>query len=158
MCFRDHSVTQVLVGLHRVGIVGLRDAIRRAEASGLEDRGELVDLMMEELAPRNYMPAHQLELYRTAVWREYLRSRGEDLSALYSEIPVTVRGPAGEGRDRFVERIASALAGFELRPEVTFEPSSGGGLELVVRDEPIADAGQSRRSLEAAIRRAVSDW
>ncbi len=38
MKFRDSSVTQVLVGLHRVGIVGLADAISAAESSGSADR------------------------------------------------------------------------------------------------------------------------
>jgi hypothetical protein len=156
--FRDPSVAQVLIGLHRVGIVGLRDAIRRAEASGFEDRERLVDLLMEELAPRNYIPEHQRELYRTAVWRELLRHRGEDISTLYSEIPVVVRGPAGEARDRFVGRVASALAEFELRPAVVFERSSEAGTQLIVRGEVIGDAGQSRRSLEVALRHAVSDW
>ena len=35
--------------------------------------------------------------YRRAVWREYLRHRGEDYWEFLSEIPVVVRGEANEG-------------------------------------------------------------
>ena len=84
------GVTQVLVGLHRVGVVGLDDALKRAEASGLEDREAKIDLMVEELKSDNFMPPGQTAAFRRALWREYLRRRNEDFSDYLSEAEVTV--------------------------------------------------------------------
>ncbi len=51
------GVASILVGLHRVGIVGLADALKQADASGLTEREELLDLMTERLLADNFVPA-----------------------------------------------------------------------------------------------------
>jgi hypothetical protein len=160
MRFKDHSVSQVLVGLHRIGIVGLADAIRAAEVSGLEEREPIVDLMSDHLATRNYIPERMSEEYRTALWREYLRHRGEDFSAFCSEAPVTLRGPSGPERDQFVELVNSVFASLELLPVIEFDPEHEEGQipQLEIRGEIVARGPQNRRSLERSVRESLSDW
>jgi hypothetical protein len=160
MRFKDASVTQVLVGLRRVGIVGLRDALQKAGATGARDRDAIVTSMLEALGPRNYIPEQQVEAYRVALWREYLRHEGRDFSEFYSEIPVTVRGAAGEKRERFVAVVESVLARLELRPVVTFVEAPAGAppAELVIQGETVARGSQDPKSIETAIRRSVSHW
>ncbi len=160
MRFADHSVTQILVGLHRVGVVGLRDALKLAEASGLDDREQLVDHMLGQLAGDNYIPDTQVETFRIALWRELLRHRGEDCSPFFSPLEVTVRGRPGEERDRFTELVRSVLAGFELRAVVTHEdhPGEGPSPQLLVGGDVVARGQQDRRRLEGAVRRSLTDW
>ena len=105
---KDYSVTQVLIGTHRVGLVGLQGCLQAAEKSGLEDREAIIDLMMEELSASNFIHDARIEEYRTAVWREYLRHLGEDFSEFYSEIPVVIRGGTDENRDRLARMTAAA--------------------------------------------------
>jgi len=157
---KDYSVRQILIGLDRIGIVGLSDALQAADASGLDDREALVDLMLEVLRPRNYIPDEQVELYRIALWRELLRHRGQDFRSLYSEIPVTVCGEPGPDRDRFEEAAAAALALFELRPAFSLEPPREGepNPQLIIGDGVVARGPQTRRSMENAVRRSLSDW
>jgi hypothetical protein len=150
----------VLVGLHRVGIVGLHQACEKASAAGLSGREEVVDFLLAELASDNFIPNGQEEGYRTALWREYLRFLGEDFSEFFSEIEVTVRGEAGENRDLLADLCASVLADFELRPVLEFgeadddEPNP----QLVIGDETVVRGLPSRRSLKATIRQRLSDW
>jgi hypothetical protein len=153
-------VRQILIGLHRVGIVGLHDAIAAAEASGLAERDAVVDLMLEALRPNNYIPDNQVDGYRPALWREYRRHRGEDISELYTAVPVTVHGEPGEDRDRFVAMTRSAMALFELRPDVAFAPADANGLNpvLVIGGDVVARGPQSRRGIEKAVRQSLSDW
>ena len=160
MRFKDHTVTQVLVGLYRIGVVGLADAVRAAEASRLEDRQPIVDLMFDHLATRNYIPERLSEEYRTALWREYLRHRGEDFSAFFSAAPVTVRGRPGPERDEFVELVRSVFAGLELRPAIEFEDECVEELEpeLEIRGEIVARGALGRRALDSAVRHSLSDW
>jgi hypothetical protein len=160
MRFKDHSVTQVLVGLHRIGIVGLHEALRTAEEGGLEGRDTVVDWVMDHLERHNYLPDRLLEAFRTAVWREYLRHRGEDFSEFYSEVPVTVSGEPGEELDRFVDLVRSVLAELELRPVVAVAPAIGGGPNprLEIGEATIVQGMPSYGVLKQAVRQSLSDW
>ena len=102
-CGGSFGVTPILVGLNRVGIVGLGDALKQIDAEGLTEREAIVDRLIETLSPDNYLPESQREAFRIALWREYLRFKGRDLRPFYSEIDVTVRSEPGDERDRFVD-------------------------------------------------------
>jgi hypothetical protein len=153
-------VTQILVGLVRVGIVGLQEALQKVDDAGVREREAVVALMMKILRPENYIPQERIGAYETAFWREYLRRKGRDFSAHYSEIPVTVRGGRGEARDRFVALVTAILAGDELRPAVKYAAEDEGlvDTELVIRGEAVARASEGRQRIEMAIRRSLSDW
>jgi hypothetical protein len=159
MCANSYAVTQVLIGTHWVGIIGLRSCLRAVDDSGLDDREEIVDLMMKELGASNFIPDSQLEEYRIAVLREYLRHRGEDFSAHYSEIPVVIRGRSGNERDRLVWMISSVLAEHELRPSISFAPADGDGEPcLEIRGEEVVRGTATLNDLRKAVRHRLSDW
>jgi hypothetical protein len=160
MRIRLRSVTQVLVGLHRVGLTGLEKAIEEAEQSGLEDRDELLDLMIGVLEPVNYIPAASLGDYRQAVWREFQRHRGEDIHDLFSEIEVVVRGEPGEELDGFVESISTVLGEHELRPRLTMEASDPGGPnpQLLIAGDVVVAGTTKEPALRRAIAAQISDW
>jgi len=155
--FRDKSVSPIRVGLDQIGIVGLHDALKGTDDLDPADHEAVVDRMMEELGPRNYIPESQVDAYRAAFWREFLRHRGLDFSAWYSEVPVTVRARPGEERDRFASLVSVVLAAHELRPAFTFA-EGGTEPELVIGDEVVARGPQNRASLERAVRRTFSHW
>ena len=154
-------MSQVLVGLHRVGIVGLRQACEKVAAVGLAGRQEIVDFLLSELGADNFIPVGQEEAFRTALWREYLRFVGVDFSEFFSEIEVTVGGEPGENRDSLVERCTLVLAEFELRPVVDLAGANQGGgpdPELVIGGTTVARGLPSRKSLRATMRQRLSDW
>ena len=157
---RDYAVQQVLVGLHRVGIVGLRQACAKVAESGLGDRETIVDALLHELAIDNYITDGQLADYRTALWREYLRSLGRDFSEHLSRIRVIVRGDPGDERDRLIDLCRSVLADFELQPDLEMAPADehDGQPELIIGDSSVARGLPSRKVLKATIRRRLSDW
>jgi hypothetical protein len=155
------GVTPVLVGRHRIGLVGLPDALKKVDSSGLAERGEVVDLLLETLKGDNYVRDSQMEDFRTAVWREYLKHKGRDASAFYSEIEVVVRGEEGAALERFLSELAAVFGGFDLRPLVTREPASpeGPNPQLVIEDETILRGlPPNRWSFESAVRKSFSDW
>ena len=156
----SYAVSQVLVGLHRVGLVGLRQACEKVAASALAAREEIVDFLLADLAADNFIPEGQREAYRTALWREYLRSVGEDFSEFFSEIPVTVSGEPGEDRDRLAGLCTSVLADFELRPVAEYADADkeGPNPQLDIGGTTIARGLPSRKSLKATVRHRLSDW
>jgi hypothetical protein len=157
MHFEDKSVTPIRVGLTQIGIVGLHDALKKTDDLAPDDRDAVGERMMEHLGPLNYIPEGQLEAYQIAFWREFLRHRGRDFSAWYSELPVIVRGAPGEERDRFVAIVTAVLATHELQPVFTIA-TGGSRPELVIRDEVVATGEHNRASLERAMRRTFSHW
>lgn len=157
--FKHAGVSQVLVGLDRVGITGLGRALKKAAGSGLTDREAIVDLLMDSLEEDNYIPDRLDEAYRTALWREYLRHMGEEIRHLYSEIEVTVRGGGGK-RDEFVANLESVLEKLELKPLITYAPGgeTGPEIQLEISGETIVSGYQGRRELEEAVRKSISGW
>ena len=157
---RDSGVDQIRVGVQQVGVVGFRDALKKAAESGLTEQEELVDFLMTTLEPDNYFPDRLQEMYRTALWREYLRYTGRDFSRYYSNIAVTVRGEEGETRDRFVDMLGSVLNKLELTPIVTFdtplpdEPNP----QLIIDDQTVIRGFYGQPQLEAAIHKTISGW
>jgi len=156
----SYAVSQVLVGLHRVGVVGLRQACEKVAAAGLAGREEIVDCLQVELAADNFIPEAQEEAYHTALWREYLRFVGQDFSEFFSEIPVTVRGEPDGDRDHLAALCASVLADFELGPVVEFADADeeGPNPQLVIGGTTVARGLPSRKSLKATVRQRLSDW
>ncbi len=160
-CGGSFGVTPVLVDLHRVGISGLGDALKRVDALALTGKQAIVDALAAALLEDNYVPEAQRQAFRTALWREYLRFKGRDPSPFFSTIAVTVRGDPGEERDRFVALLSSVLAGFELRPSIRFEPNprAAAPATLVIGDDTVYQGPSTdRRRLEQALRKSISGW
>jgi hypothetical protein len=156
---RTFGVTPILVGLFRIGVVGLKDALLKVEQSGLSEREAILDLLVESLAGDNYIPERQQEAYRLALWREYLRARGEDIRELFSEIEVTVRAEAGEARQELEADLQQVLAELELKPIMAYKaPAEGEDQLVLIRNETVARGRQTRQSLQTAVRRSVGDW
>lgn len=158
-CGKPSGVTQILIGLHRVGLIGLLEAFKGLDPA-LKDPEEIADRLIASLREDNYIPDSHIEAYRRAIYRELLRYRGEDMRDYFSEIEVTVRAEPGEARDEFVEMLVSVLDEFELKPVVTYsDPSGEGGRpELLIGDEPVIGGKVSRQALKSAIGRRISEW
>lgn len=154
------AVTQVLVGLRRIGIVGLRESLREVEASGATEREAVVDLMLGTLSRLNYIPPHVEDDYRQALWREYMRHLGEDIRDLYSEIEVVVRGEQGDEMDRFLRALRLAFGEHELKPAVTMEPPDpqGRNPQMLIDGEIILAGATREREVDKAVRAQISDW
>lgn len=155
---RPADISRILVGLNIVGIVGLQDALRSVTEAGLNEREEVTDFVLELLASHNYVP--DSAEYRQAVWREFLRYRGEDISPFYPEIEVTVRAGDGPERDRFVRMLTSVLNDMELRPLIAYvaAPEPDSPPELLIGDESVARGDMSVSRFRAAVRRRFSEW
>ena len=154
------AVTQVLVGLRRIGIVGLRESLKGVDASGAAEREDVVDLMLGTLSQLNYIPSHVEDDYRKTLWREYMRHCGEDIRDLYSEIQVFVRGQHGDELDRFLRALRIAFGEHELKPAVTLEPPdpSGQNPQLLIEGEVVLAGATREREVDRAVRAQISDW
>lgn len=160
MKIRMRSVSQVLLGLDRIGLVGLERTFQEADESRLTEREELVSLMMEALSKQNYIPSASHDKYRHALWREYLRHRGEDIRDLYSEIEVVIRSEPGPELDRFLETVVEVFAKYELKPVIELEPPDplGPNPQLRIREKLVVAGTTDPERIGRAVGRQISDW
>jgi hypothetical protein len=157
---KDFGVTQVLVGLHRVGVVGLRQAIQDVDSSSLTEREVVVQRLLDLLRPDNYIPGRQLEDFKVALWREYLRFKGEDFSKFFSPIDVDVFGTPGPELDSWKAQLTSVFSDFELTPVFNAHLSQeyGPSPQLRIAGQLVVSGQKSREKLKTAIRLSFSDW
>lgn len=159
MAIRRLSTDTVLVGLRRVGLVGLREALRKVNEEPRPAPDAAVDRLLEILRLRNYIPEDHEPAYRRALGRELLRSRGEDFGALLEAIPVTLRGADGGERRRLQEDLAAVLEELELRPVLALEPPGPGpNPQVLIGGEIVQRGPASRPQLRAAVERTLTDW
>jgi len=154
------GVSKILIGLDRVGIVGLEAACEQAAASGREGREEIVALLLAAIGRANYVPPVSEEDYRKALWREYLRHRGEDIRHLYSEIEVVLGADEAEERERLAAVVTAALAEHELQPLWRHEAPdpSRPAPQVAIAGQPVAAGPLSDAALRRAIKARMDDW
>ncbi len=74
------KVTQIKIGRHQTGIIGLEDALKQMaqEQPGFSD-AMAGKYLVEKLSVKNYIPPGVTDLYETAFLREYKKFMGEDV-------------------------------------------------------------------------------
>lgn len=159
-CRNLRNTSQILVGLERIGLVGLEEAFAVAEEAENADRETTIDRMVEVLAQQNYMPATALQQYRNALWREHLRRQGEDIREFYSVIEVVVRSTSSAETEAFTRALESAFAKHELKPRVTTEAPDPDARtpQLLIDDELVIEGTTDPRRVATAVGRQISDW
>jgi len=160
MRFKDAMVQPIRVGLHLVGIVGLRQALEQVHTGGPREREEASQALLELLAGDNYIPDGQHDEYREAFWRELLRYRGEDVAPFYVRQPMELRGEPGPRLDAFVTTLHRVLAGFEMVPVLTFAPPEEKGPHptLLAEGEVLLKGNPGQQGMWRVLRRCLTEW
>lgn len=75
------DVTQIRVGGHRTGIIGLKEALKSIanECRGFDD-DQIAKEFVKRLSKRNYIQKDITNLYESAFLREYKKFIGEDVT------------------------------------------------------------------------------
>lgn len=107
------DVTQILVGGHRTGIVGLKDALTKVAA---EHGGETDDVirqrLVDQLSKANYIPPKAIDDYGRAFLREYRKSIGEPVGDLKDPgiLEIKVLGPGCSNCERMEQEVMALMA------------------------------------------------
>jgi len=151
---------QIRVGLQQIGLIGLRESLQEAVNAGLDNRGQVIEFMLKILEPENYIPTKQNDEFLKALWREYKRFIGEDISDFYAEAEVEVCGESGPERDRFVDTLVSVFGDYELHPIITFSVPEIDGIfpQLILDNEPIVQGCIPRNMFKLKVRKYLTHW
>jgi small redox-active disulfide protein 2 len=112
----EPEVTQIMIGGHRVGIIGLKPVLEAVaqELAGRPD-SEVKDELMARLGRSNYIAPSAKAEYEAAFFREYKKSIGEPLPEDPSgSIQIKVLGPGCPSCDKLEQDLMTVMAELDL--------------------------------------------
>ena len=109
------EVTQIKIGKHLFGIIGLADAIADVAAEHADKpEDELARLLVDRLGHRNYIPANVKQAYGQAFVREYKKAQGQAVDEADEGLVIKVLGAGCNVCDSLENTIMETLADLEL--------------------------------------------
>ncbi|MFO7687170.1 MAG: MTH895/ArsE family thioredoxin-like protein [Desulfobacterales bacterium] len=116
----ENDVTRILVGGHRIGIIGLKpllEAVAR-ELAGRPDE-EIKAELMKRLGKSNYIAPAAEAAYQTAFFREYKKSIGEPIPEEPSgSLQIKVLGPGCPSCDQLEKDLMTVMAELNLSADL----------------------------------------
>lgn len=112
----EPEVTQITVGGHRVGIIGLKEALAQiaAESAGRSD-AEIKAALLARLGRANYIAPQAEAEYEAAFFREYRKSIGQPLPEDPSGgLQIKVLGPGCASCDKLEQDLMAVMAELDL--------------------------------------------
>lgn len=160
------DVTQIRVGKHTTGIIGLKAALEEAAAGckGMTDV-QIGKVLMDDLSRRNYFESGFEQLYSQALVREYKRHIGESITEASGQgATIKVLGPGCAQCDRLEREVMTVLSENQISAEFEHVRDLAEIARLGVMRTPallingvakVLGSVPSRKTLEAWILEAV---
>jgi small redox-active disulfide protein 2 len=115
------DVTQIRVGRHLTGIIGLKSALAEAatRCKGMTDE-KIGRVLLEMLAGRNYIETSCTDAYVQAFMREYKKHIGEPVTEAPGQGPsILVLGPGCAQCDRLEREVMDVMSDTGITAELT---------------------------------------
>lgn len=106
------DVTQIRIGKHMTGIIGLKPALASAAArcQGMTD-GRIGEMLLEMLDKRNYIETGLQDVYMQAFVREYKKYIGEPITETRGQgLNIKVLGPGCTQCDRLEHEVMTVMS------------------------------------------------
>lgn len=116
----DEDVTQISLGLLKVGLSGLKSAIQEVQALGDLSDEEIAQALLVRLKPKNYIPAAAEDNYRQALLREFKKALGEKVKEEESGLNLKILGTGCPACDQLAQTVMQVLAELGLPAEVEY--------------------------------------
>ena len=91
----SEEITQIVIGGHHIGIIGLSDVIESVKLLKLGNDTEIQHLLLQKIKQQNWIPDSKTTEYRQALLREYRKSLGETIEhESLAEKSIRILGPS----------------------------------------------------------------
>ena len=162
----DGQVTQIRIGNHRVGLIGVKQVLEAvAKESGSRSDDSTCKELVERISKRNYIPPKVRHLYEIALITEYKKFIGEPVEEERAAgIEIKVLGPGCAHCDRLEQEVMAVIAEMKIAADVEHVRDVAeigrfgvmGSPALVVNDEvKMVGLVPSREKLKAWIEQAA---
>ena len=115
------KITQIRIGKHNTGIVGLDSILTEAAGQGMDvQEDDIGKFLIEKASKQNYIPSNATHLYEAALVREYKKHMGQPVESIPMEgIQIKVLGAGCPSCDRLEQEMMAVIekAGVEAQLE-----------------------------------------
>lgn len=115
-----HQITQIRVGGHRIGIVGLKSALSEvAETCSGRDDEQIASELLVRLEENNYFPNAAREEYKRALWKEFLKFTGRPVEYSAEDgLEIKVLGPGCASCNKLEQDLMTVMAEINLPADI----------------------------------------
>jgi small redox-active disulfide protein 2 len=115
-----HDVTQIKIGKHKVGLMGLKSAMEEMAINySQESDEEISTALLNRLSKNNYIPNHVRESYGRAMVREFKKFLGQPVIEEKSEVlEIRVLGPGCAQCDQLEQEVIAVLTEMKLAADM----------------------------------------
>jgi small redox-active disulfide protein 2 len=108
------EVRQIRVGGVKVGLADLDRILAEVASESLDSDEAIADRLLALVREVNYVTPSSADEYKTALLREFKRSRGEDIPPERGVLEIVVLGPGCANCDRLMSEVRTVLAELEV--------------------------------------------
>jgi small redox-active disulfide protein 2 len=113
-----NEISQIRIGQHQVGLIGLKDALTEVRSLGLNNPEDIKTEIIQRLRVANYITPQVEADYGEAVLREYRRSCGEDVPEDTGILEIRVLGQGCMRCEELMHRVMAVVAELKLPADV----------------------------------------
>ena len=104
------EITQIIIGGHKIGIIGLFDVIEKIKQLKLDNEKEIQHRLLEGIKQQNWIPDSKNEEYSRALLREYKKSLGLAVEEeKLAETSIRILGPGCSACEKMEQDVKSIL-------------------------------------------------
>ena len=108
------EITQIRVGEHTIGMIGLSDVYTAVRGLGLTGEQDIRAALLEYARRSNHIPDEAEELYEEALLREYRRSLGENVPEAGGPLVIRVFGVGCIRCEELMRRLMAVLVDTDI--------------------------------------------
>jgi len=116
----EYDVTQIKIGKHKVGLIGLKIAMEEMAINYSQKSDEEISTaLLNRLSKNNYIPKHARESYGRAIVREFRKFLGQPVQEEKSGVPeIRILGPGCAQCDRLEQEVIAVLTEMKLAADM----------------------------------------
>jgi len=115
-----YDVTQIKIGKHKVGLIGLKNAMEEMAINYSQKSDEEISTaLLNRLSKNNYIPNHAREKYGRAIVREFRKFIGQPVQDEKSGVlEIRVLGPGCAQCDQLTREVIAVLTEMKLAADM----------------------------------------
>ncbi len=114
----DKDISQIRVRGHLVGVAGLEQILKEVRELNLTQRLRITAELLRRTRMSNFIPESAEQDYAQALYREYCRSLGEDVSDESRVLEIRVLGPGCPRCEELMRRVRNAVAELDVLADI----------------------------------------
>ncbi len=117
----SEEVSMVIIGGHKIGLIGLSEIFETLKKMNLSDESEIKNQLLEQVKVQNYVPDSKREEYARTLLREYKKFAGLPVEAVQEKLAfptIRILGPGCTACETMEKDVRAILTELNIAADV----------------------------------------